>query len=56
MYKGSFAAKSWDYTDLVDYLRTDEGTVHIASLVMVRARQLFDTNWNENGLLVDCLR
>jgi hypothetical protein len=42
MYKGSFAAKNWDYTNLVDYLRTDEGTVHIASLVMVRARQLFD--------------
>jgi hypothetical protein len=42
LYPGAFAQKNWGYSDLVDYLRTDEGTVHIASLVIVRGRQLFD--------------
>jgi hypothetical protein len=27
---------------LVDYIRANEGTVHVASLVILRARQLFD--------------
>jgi len=43
LYPVAFGQKNWDYSDLVDYLRTDEGTVQIASLVMVRARQLFDS-------------
>ena len=30
---------SW--SELVDYLRTDEGTIHIATLVILRAQQLF---------------
>jgi len=42
MFPGAFAKKNWDYTDLVDYLRTDEGTVHLSSLVILRARQLLD--------------
>jgi hypothetical protein len=38
-FKSSFACKNMDYADLVDYLRTDHGTVHVASLVIKKASQ-----------------
>jgi hypothetical protein len=36
-FKSKFANKNMNYADLVDYLRSDEGTVHIASLVIKKA-------------------
>lgn len=38
-FKSSFARKDMDYSDLVDYLRSDKGTVHVASLVIKKASQ-----------------
>jgi hypothetical protein len=37
-YKSNFARKNMDYADLVDYILTDTGTVHIASLVIRKAK------------------
>ena len=37
-----FAAMNWDYTDLVDYLQTNVGSVHVASLTIKIAQSLFN--------------
>jgi hypothetical protein len=39
--RDQFEKKDMNYADLVDYLRTDEGTVHIAALVILRAAKIF---------------
>lgn len=41
-YPQEFKKKNWDYTDLVDYIRSDEGSIHIAAIVIRKARSLFD--------------
>lgn len=38
-YKSTFARKDMDYADLVQYLRSDQGTVHVAALVIRKAKQ-----------------
>ncbi len=38
-FKGSFERQDMDYSDLVDYLRSDQGTVHVAALVIKMASQ-----------------
>ncbi len=40
-YKNKFGKKINNWEELVDYIRTDKGTVHIASLVIKRAQFLF---------------
>jgi len=37
-YKSSFERQDMDYSDLVDYIRSDQGTVHIAALVIKEAK------------------
>jgi hypothetical protein len=39
--KNKFAKKIPNWDDLVDYIRTDAGTIHIATLVIKRAQLLF---------------
>ena len=36
-YKATFDRKNMDYADLVDYLRSDAGTAHVAALVIKKA-------------------
>lgn len=36
-----FASMKWDYTDLVDYIQTNAGSVHVASLTIKIAQSLF---------------
>jgi len=38
-FKSSFTRKDMDYSGLVDYLRSDQGTVHVATLVIKKASQ-----------------
>ncbi len=38
-YKYKITRKNLDYSDIVDYMRTDEGTVYIVSLVIKKASQ-----------------
>jgi LysM repeat protein len=38
--KDTFSEKNWDYQDLVKYIKSDGGTVHIAALVIKRAQDL----------------
>ena len=35
----TFKSKKWDYTDIVRYIETNEGTVHLASLVIKKAQE-----------------
>ncbi|SUX47057.1 hypothetical protein [Chryseobacterium indoltheticum] len=42
-YPQTFKKKNWDYTDLVDYVRSNDGTVHLATLVIKKAKTLFDS-------------
>jgi hypothetical protein len=39
-YRGKFRGNLSDWSELVDYIRSKEGTVHIASLVIRRAQEL----------------
>jgi hypothetical protein len=41
-YKSTFKKSDMDYSDLVDYILTDRGTVHIATLVIKKAKQELD--------------
>ena len=36
-----FEKKNWDYTDLVDYLQTNVGAVHVAALTIKKASLIF---------------
>jgi peptidoglycan hydrolase-like protein with peptidoglycan-binding domain len=38
-FKSTFDSKKMNYADLVEYLRSDKGTVHVASLVIKKASQ-----------------
>ena len=35
-----FENKNWDYSDIINYLATNEGAVHIATLVIKRAQNI----------------
>lgn len=40
-YPNEFKKRNWDYTDLVDYIRSDEGSIHLSAIVIRKATQLF---------------
>jgi hypothetical protein len=42
-YKYTFQKNDMDYSDLVDYILTDQGTVHVAALVIKKAREELDS-------------
>lgn len=41
-YQQEFNAKNWNYKDIVDYIQSNEGTVHLAALVIKRAQELLN--------------
>ena len=46
-YKHTFKHKSMDYAELVDYILTDRGTIHVATLVIKKAKQELDQYLND---------
>lgn len=38
-YRQSFKLKNWDYNDIVDYIQSNEGTVHLAALAIRKAKE-----------------
>ena len=38
-YPGEFERKDWGYADIVDYLRTEKGTAHMAALYIAHAQR-----------------
>ncbi|KNB63052.1 hypothetical protein [Chryseobacterium sp. Hurlbut01] len=42
-YKVEFKSKNWDYKDIVNYIQSNEGTVHLAALVIKKAQRLLTT-------------
>lgn len=37
-----FRNKNWNYTDIVKYVETNEGTVHLVALVIKKAKQILE--------------
>lgn len=47
LYKYTFKHQSMDYAELVDYILTDRGTIHVATLVIKKAKQELDQYLND---------
>lgn len=43
-YKQYFTVKNWDYKDIVDYIQSNEGTVHLAALVIKKAKSILENH------------
>lgn len=39
-YKSTFDNKNWNYSDIINYISSNEGTVHLATLVIKQAQEL----------------
>ena len=41
-YQQEFKAKNWNYKDIVNYIQSNEGTVHLAALVIKKAQEMLE--------------